>query len=448
MNLGVLIEVALGLVLVYIIMSLSVLQINEVIAGMMKKRSRDLEKILRTMLAESAKDIRIDLNPGPDQAQNGSELSILARIYQHPLIKTLSRTRGKPSYIPVDKFSLALFDVVMTAGTEASTIQSVLVKLQSKLPETIQKTVEGGFDELVNMAIEYKDDPLKMAQLRQEIDKLSAKVTEAHPNININLSEMFDALLQAEIPTNSNQALDQLKRGTANLIAYNPQLTATLESLIIQAETGTKKAEDIIASARSNTEEWFNNTMDRASGWYKRNAQVWSFSVGLVLAIILNIDTLYIAQTLWQQPALRQSIAATAQSYQLPAEGQGEDAQLSDAKEAIDELVSSLEGLDLPIGWQFEPLGAQYFDPRVDTCSIFVTGPKEDMQGSYVAGIPLSGQCIVWVNPPTGTGIVAKIFGILLTAVMVLQGAPFWFDILRKIVNVRSSGAKPEEKSA
>jgi hypothetical protein len=84
----------------------------------------------------------------------------------------------------------------------------------------------------------------------------------------------------------------------------------------------------------------------------------------------------------------------------------------------------------------------------VDTCSIFVTGPKEDMQGSYVAGIPLSGQCIVWVNPPTGTGIVAKIFGILLTAVMVLQGAPFWFDILRKIVNVRSSGAKPEEKSA
>lgn len=448
MNLGVLIEVALGLVLVYIIMSLSVLQINEVIAGMMKKRSRDLEKILRTMLAESTKDIRIDLKPGQDQAQNGSELSILARIYQHPLIKTLSRTRGKPSYIPVDKFSLALFDVVMTAGTEASTIQSVLVKLQSKLPETIHKTVEGGFDELVNMAIEYKDDPLKMAQLRQEIDKLSAKVTEAHPNININLGEMFDALLQAEIPTNSNQALDQLKRGTANLIAYNPQLTATLESLIIQAETGTKKAEDIIASARSNTEEWFNNTMDRASGWYKRNAQVWSFSVGLVIALVLNVDTLNIVQTLWQQPTLRQSIAATAQSYQLPAAGQGEEAQLSDTKEVIDELVSSLEGLDLPIGWQFEPLGAQYFDPRVDTCSIFVTGPKEDGRGSYIAGIPLNGQCIVWVNPPTGTGIVAKIFGILLTAVMVLQGAPFWFDILRKIVNVRSSGAKPEEKSA
>ena len=53
MNLGVLIEVALGLVLVYIIMSLTVLQINEIIAGMTKKRSRDLEKILRTMLAES-----------------------------------------------------------------------------------------------------------------------------------------------------------------------------------------------------------------------------------------------------------------------------------------------------------------------------------------------------------------------------------------------------------
>jgi hypothetical protein len=234
--------------------------------------------------------------------------------------------------------------------------------------------------------------------------------------------------LQAEIPTNSIQALDQLKNGAANLIAYNPQLTATLESLIVQAQVQTKKGEDIVANARTNAENWFNDTMDRASGWYKRNAQIWSFCIGLVLAIFLNVDTLHIANTLWRQPGLRQSIAATAQSYQLAATDQ--------------------EGLDIPIGWKFEPLGLAYFDPRLDTCSIFFTGPKEDGQGNYVAGIPIGGQCIVWINPPRSSQIITKIFGILLTGIMVLQGAPFWFDILRKIVNVRSSGTKPEEKTS
>jgi hypothetical protein len=448
MNLGVLIEVALGLVLVYIIMSLTVLQINEVIAAMTKKRSRDLEKILRTMLAESTEDVRIDLEPGEEKTQNGYRLSILDSIYQHPLIKTLSKTRGKPSYIPVDKFSLALFDVVMTAGTDVSTIQSTLNQLQDKLPETIHQTVEDGFDELLKMAIDYKNDPVQMAELRQEIDKLTEKVSEEHPQIQIDLGEMFDALLQAEIPTNSIQALDQLKNGAANLIAYNPQLTATLESLIVQAQVQTKKGEDIVANARTNAENWFNDTMDRASGWYKRNAQIWSFCIGLVLAIFLNVDTLHIANTLWRQPGLRQSIAATAQSYQLAATDQEGEVQISDATDAVEELITTLEGLDIPIGWKFEPLGLAYFDPRLDTCSIFFTGPKEDGQGNYVAGIPIGGQCIVWINPPRSSQIITKIFGILLTGIMVLQGAPFWFDILRKIVNVRSSGTKPEEKTS
>jgi hypothetical protein len=29
-----------------------------------------------------------------------------------------------------------------------------------------------------------------------------------------------------------------------------------------------------------------------------------------------------------------------------------------------------------------------------------------------------------------------------------MQGAPFWFEMLKKLVNVRSSGVKPEEKAA
>jgi hypothetical protein len=38
-----------------------------------------------------------------------------------------------------------------------------------------------------------------------------------------------------------------------------------------------------------------------------------------------------------------------------------------------------------------------------------------------------------------------KLIGLLLTAVAASLGAPFWFDILNKFMNVRAVGASPDE---
>lgn len=39
-----------------------------------------------------------------------------------------------------------------------------------------------------------------------------------------------------------------------------------------------------------------------------------------------------------------------------------------------------------------------------------------------------------------------KVMGILLSAFAAAQGSPFWFYILKKIVNIRGSGKNPDEK--
>ena len=46
-----------------------------------------------------------------------------------------------------------------------------------------------------------------------------------------------------------------------------------------------------------------------------------------------------------------------------------------------------------------------------------------------------------------GWGYIAavKIVGILLTTIAVSLGAPFWFDMLNKLVNLRSTGVKPKK---
>jgi hypothetical protein len=42
----------------------------------------------------------------------------------------------------------------------------------------------------------------------------------------------------------------------------------------------------------------------------------------------------------------------------------------------------------------------------------------------------------------------AKIVGWLITALAVTLGAPFWFELLSKLVNVRGSGPKPSRPEA
>ena len=39
-----------------------------------------------------------------------------------------------------------------------------------------------------------------------------------------------------------------------------------------------------------------------------------------------------------------------------------------------------------------------------------------------------------------------KIVGLLFTGIAVSLGAPFWFDMLNKVMNIRASGKAPEEK--
>ena len=61
-----------------------------------------------------------------------------------------------------------------------------------------------------------------------------------------------------------------------------------------------------------------------------------------------------------------------------------------------------------------------------------------------------------WATPSTGkyeevrslpytmAGWLHKIMGLLLTTVLVSLGAPFWFDMLSKLVNLRNTGIKPK----
>lgn len=147
--------------------------------------------------------------------------------------------------------------------------------------------------------------------------------------------------------------------------------------------------------------------MDRVSGLYKRSTQWVIFWIGLLAAVALNINTITIADYLYHNDAARAVIVARAETAAQ------DTAFLSRNYSAA---RSELDSLSLPIGWT-KGWGAPRPDYKVD-----------------------ANNFEIWNH------ILAPVLGWLITAFAATMGAPFWFDILNKVMVIRST-VKPHEKS-
>ena len=159
--------------------------------------------------------------------------------------------------------------------------------------------------------------------------------------------------------------------------------------------------EATLLEVKSGLESWFDDSMARVEGAYKRWASVWLFLVGLTLSIVLNAPATTVAQKLWTDPVTRSAVAAAASK--VVTEG-ADPSKLTSVANAADNLTQ----LSLPIGWQ-----------------------PGDGARLWRDGL-LTGD--LWI----------AIAGWLLTALFVMMGAPFWFDLLSKLVPLRVNGQKPE----
>jgi hypothetical protein len=92
-------EVAIGLVFVYLLLSLICTSANELISSWSKKRGQLLRKGIENLLSDPTK---------PKLAQE---------FYEHPLIKALYQEGRDPSHIPPRTFALALLDIISPAGS-------------------------------------------------------------------------------------------------------------------------------------------------------------------------------------------------------------------------------------------------------------------------------------------------------------------------------------------
>lgn len=306
-------EVVIGVLFLFLLLSVVVSAIAELISQALALRSRTLYDAVSTLLFDpKARDA----------------------VYDHPLIKTLAQQNwfdksinkksARPSYIPSDRFTQALLDTF---------------KVQLGANGQVQMTAPAG------------------VQLTPELERL----------------------------------LRSLAQPLSGVVADAQQLGAE----------ATK---------------WFDESMERVTGWYRRKTQVVLFAVGALVVFFSNANVITYAEALLINPTARAAVVSAAEAaVASPAPDASPDA--SAAPDALplttEETLAELRKLDFALMW----------DPEAPASSArhFPTNLSELLS---VLGMN-------WL-------------GWLLTTAALTMGAPFWFDLLKNAIGLRTTGPKPE----
>jgi len=360
-------DVAIGLALVYLAMSIMASAASEAINSALRFRAQGMEQFIRSLFMR------------PEIAERytfGIVRNVLARFgaysptanaaeryvdhfYQNTLIAPTLEGRNRPAYIAARDFSLAVFDTVFrvpSPGTEKAHLLTT-----DDVPP-------------------FDPDADTSAQIAWS---------------GADLKAWQDAILK---------------------LPDHAPLKPVLLSLL-------NRADHDLTRFRVDLESWFDSSMERVGGWYKRRTQVILLTLGIMIALLFNIDTIAIANRLLQNPALRSAIAeqATAQAEQFKAlqaqqpAGTTPQQIIANSAAQFNATQVLLSSLNIPLGW------------TEDTLRDFYAQPGVLKNGLIVFGLA-----------------VQKLLGILITGFAVSQGAPFWFDLLNKLTNVRSAGRPPK----
>ncbi len=324
--------------------------------------------------------------------------TITAKLYTHPLIDGLtSDDDSDPAYIPSELFARALVDVIAAWDDKKDKLEA---------PEH--------WGMLKSIVI------IPWRAVRRFVRNLWPRTTTA-----------------GEAPKVLITDIEQLRARFANVQGIDPAVRAALSALLVDERVKTHD------DAIHRIAKWFDQTMEGVGGWYKRSVTLLIAVVSLVIAVGLNVDMFVVVDSLSKDAVLRQSVATLVSESvkqdsedvrtireantdrQAAAKANPEEAARIEQERKTGELLRkrvvtlkhSLDSLGVPMGW---PAGTQWF------CR------------------PDGGEtCDQRLLPVTFWGWARRIAGWMFTAVAMSLGAPFWFDLLNKFINLRAAAPPP-----
>jgi hypothetical protein len=464
-------DVAVGLIFVYLLLGLMCTTVNEWLAQLFKTRAATLREGIRRLLhapPDGTYLIRaVDINVAAlaKRFNKANDKLTLAVGAFDPDLKTAN-----------DEFVTAL-DAKADAQPPAGLVSALAGKLSAVLsqpdlnqkiddakvtPETkaeIAKQPKGNDLLRLNRALLSEAYPEEITSLSDSFYNhpliKSLARPGAHPSyvpsktFALTLLDIF-AKGQAAAAT-AEQRVGQVKASIDNL--PDSDVKRSLQALLMNST-------DSVEQVEKKLEDWFDNSMDRVSGWYKNRVQIWTIIIASLVTILANADTIQIAQKLMINPALRDKIVQEAKTVKAPATDQtnfGQSVPTLTAQQKGD--LSSLAGWteEFRVFHRLEVCA----DPLVRGAGRSETDCKNEI-GRSSSGNSNPKFVAAWNNDAfPGMNLFSAIFfpwlwaivpshlvGWVFTAIAASLGAPFWFDTLNKFMNVRAAGTAPNEKNS
>lgn len=388
-------DTAIAVIFVFLLFSVIAYVIQERIAVFRKSRG----KMLEFAISEVFKDA---VNPDFD-----------VLLYEHPQIDLMRKNQNElPSYLPASNFATALIDIIGRQGNQ----------------------------------IIYTTD------------------------------EETGLLVESEF-SYAETAFERFRHGV-ELLKYS-ELKILLRSFL-QKSTDYQTLESTIV-------KWYDEYMNRVSGWYKKNTRKNLIGISICLVLFFNIDAIYLIQNIFYNDKLRNTLVAHAENTvdqpsvftqamasslqsklaftdslykssiaaekdslkrdslmkKWPAETRRmADTFASQRKTELDSMIGIISSYGLPIGWELpDSLSSDTCNVKADSGFWGKIGFRLRKVRCYFESVQNADTPF---NAPRRT-VWSIIIGWLIAAAFISFGAPFWFDLLGKFVNIRRAGIKPAD---
>jgi len=319
-------------------------------------------------------------------------------------------------FTTIVSFAVSMIFLFLMFSAACSAIQEIVSNLLRWRAKTLEKGLAGLF---LNEG--FKDELYRTPLLEGLCSPNTLGNLTRKPSY-IPSATLAMAVLQLAQEKNMNLT------GAAGALAPTDSLAKT-ESLLRTILKGSTTVED----QRAKIEDWYNDSMDRVSGWYKRKSHMTLWIIGIVVCLAFNADSIALGNAFWNDPTLRAAINEAATDYVKNAPSTEEPKDSFVRLNRVRQQMTTI-----PLGW----------------CRVSST---TDLQGVCWPNLAGSIRVRTPVDVPLGDPrrvvggasewILWKLVGIALTALAISQGAPFWFDLLQKIVNLRLGGNPPATAS-
>ena len=501
MNLPFILDVALSLIFIYLILSLLASEIQELLTTVLQWRAEHLRRSIEILLAG---DAQTSENPEIIQLVNkiyGNPLIQSINQEAKGLLATLPRKatwaigsffslfrksssrfkketvfgdqkRSAPSYIGGENFANTFMDtlqlpILVQKLTEIrleqfkaerlDDVRQILIQLQvyinnQELSSEFATNIAADYRRLeleYNLIIdEFKKEKYDIYMvinrmgdsLAKYIESFVASIADHEYILDKPLRELkflkqdiFEsaekAIVIGGLKPNINEIVKSIKKGSdihgeviaaiqdkdsetykkvKELIDILPSsVVDNIETMAKRAQMRAKSTEEGITLLRREIENSFDSSMERAGGVYKRNAKGVAIIIGITLAITTNADTFHIINRLSKDSLLREIIINQAVKV-APQESNPSDINKIDPNEILKEV-------ELPIGWTSANVQQQINSTKY-----------------RVNGLPVF-------------SVLSMIAGWFVSGIAIAMGAPFWFDLLGKVMNVKNAGKKGKQ---